>query len=365
MKALNIGVAAHITAAAPDGPRYAAFLSKLERSSIENGIWLCQNCAKLADNDENRYTIELLQAWKKSAEEMALRYVETGHASVTGPQSSSIGRAPETDAARGRMLGPSPFQPFGAMGLGVKSYIPRSCDDELNEAAESAAFIWLQGDFQFGKTSLLRRHGSWLPLNWTGVYADTQLLDGTTDTRFRRDFFAEVKKATNQWEPGAYVKTQFDWRVLRDLSEQRKIAFLVDEIGRCSEKMVVELLHGFHALADWAPGNIKVVVSFRDGPIPLLPNCGIQNPKHTGAWKIIHLGPLTADEVSRLIDFLPSSVSPLLQSRIDRLRGITHFKPQRVQHLLDKLWEIFRSSQGEFEVSHSFIDAWLDSEDVQ
>jgi hypothetical protein len=60
-KALNIGVAAHITAATRDGLRYAPSLSKHERSSIENGIWLCQNCAKLVDNDESRYTVQILQ----------------------------------------------------------------------------------------------------------------------------------------------------------------------------------------------------------------------------------------------------------------------------------------------------------------
>jgi len=50
-KTINIGVAAHITAAAPDGPRYAPKMATEERCGIENAIWLCQNCAKLIDND--------------------------------------------------------------------------------------------------------------------------------------------------------------------------------------------------------------------------------------------------------------------------------------------------------------------------
>ena len=76
-KAVSIGVAAHITAASPQGPRCNASLSEAERCSIENGIWLCQNCGKLVDNDDGRYTIELLRSWKKQAEGMALRGVET------------------------------------------------------------------------------------------------------------------------------------------------------------------------------------------------------------------------------------------------------------------------------------------------
>jgi len=48
-KAVNIGVAAHITAASEGGPRYDNLMSTEERKSIENGVWLCQNCAKLID----------------------------------------------------------------------------------------------------------------------------------------------------------------------------------------------------------------------------------------------------------------------------------------------------------------------------
>jgi len=67
-KAVNLGVAAHITAAAGGGPRYDAALSPDERASIENGIWLCQICAKRVDSDPSRYSAALLRAWKVVAE---------------------------------------------------------------------------------------------------------------------------------------------------------------------------------------------------------------------------------------------------------------------------------------------------------
>ena len=57
---INIGVAAHITGASPGGPRYNPSLTTKQRKSPENGIWLCQNCAKLVDNDSARYTVEIL-----------------------------------------------------------------------------------------------------------------------------------------------------------------------------------------------------------------------------------------------------------------------------------------------------------------
>lgn len=70
-KAVNIGVAAHITAASSGGERYDANLSPEERKSIQNGIWLCQNCAKLVDNDSSRYSADLLRQWKNGAERQA------------------------------------------------------------------------------------------------------------------------------------------------------------------------------------------------------------------------------------------------------------------------------------------------------
>ena len=63
-KVTNIGVAAHICAAAQGGPRYDASMTPEERKSFENGIWLCQSCSKLIDTDITRYPKELLQSWK-------------------------------------------------------------------------------------------------------------------------------------------------------------------------------------------------------------------------------------------------------------------------------------------------------------
>ena len=65
---VNIGVAAHITAASRGGYRYNPSMTVEQRCSIENGIWLCQDCAKLIDSDEVHFTVALLHDWKKQAE---------------------------------------------------------------------------------------------------------------------------------------------------------------------------------------------------------------------------------------------------------------------------------------------------------
>ncbi len=68
-KAVNVGVAAHITAASSGGPRYDPFLTPEQRRSVDNGIWLCQTCGKLVDNDEARYPAMQLREWRQKAEE--------------------------------------------------------------------------------------------------------------------------------------------------------------------------------------------------------------------------------------------------------------------------------------------------------
>lgn len=65
---VSIGVAAHITAAAENGPRYDPTLSSGARRESENGIWLCQNCAKLIDSDLAKFSAHVLRAWKRAAE---------------------------------------------------------------------------------------------------------------------------------------------------------------------------------------------------------------------------------------------------------------------------------------------------------
>ena len=72
----NIGVAAHICAAAEGGPRYDQTMSPKKRKSQENGIWLCQSCAKLIDSDVEHYNVELLRLWKNYAEEAAAQELE-------------------------------------------------------------------------------------------------------------------------------------------------------------------------------------------------------------------------------------------------------------------------------------------------
>ena len=85
---INVGFAAHITAAAPGGPRYDPSLTKDQRMHHRNGILLCGTHAKLVDSDESYYTVKKLQEWKRLAELRSFKEVAESKPSPSGPRLS-------------------------------------------------------------------------------------------------------------------------------------------------------------------------------------------------------------------------------------------------------------------------------------
>ena len=72
-RAVNVGEAAHITAASENGPRYDATLTSEQRQDADNGIWMCSTHATLIDRDVDRYPTELLLEWKSASEDRAMK----------------------------------------------------------------------------------------------------------------------------------------------------------------------------------------------------------------------------------------------------------------------------------------------------
>lgn len=85
-KITNIGVAAHICAAAPGGPRYDSAMTEEERKSSHNGIWLCQSCSKLIDSDPTAYSKDLLHGWKRLAETTSALELERPSGSIANSE---------------------------------------------------------------------------------------------------------------------------------------------------------------------------------------------------------------------------------------------------------------------------------------
>lgn len=84
----NIGVAAHIKAASPGGPRYDFNQTPTERASADNGIWLCADHAHLIDHNPKEFTVEKLKKWKQEAEERAFQQLASGKGPATITQLS-------------------------------------------------------------------------------------------------------------------------------------------------------------------------------------------------------------------------------------------------------------------------------------
>ena len=100
-KFINIGVAAHVTAASSGGKRYNPCLTEEQRGNILNGIWLCQKCAHLIDTDASRFPEELLHYWKRKHEESVLQEIYGGK-SFPGPAHMSLVEANQSIVPTGK-----------------------------------------------------------------------------------------------------------------------------------------------------------------------------------------------------------------------------------------------------------------------
>lgn len=67
-RSICMGQACHIEAASQGGPRYNSTLMDEQIKSIDNGIWLCNNCAVLIDRDPQRFTVKMLRSWRAETE---------------------------------------------------------------------------------------------------------------------------------------------------------------------------------------------------------------------------------------------------------------------------------------------------------
>jgi len=142
-KSVNIGEAAHITAAQPGGARYDATLTPEQRKDADNGIWMCRTHAALIDRDETRFPTSLVTDWKWAAEDRARKL---------------LGRP--VGCASGKLASVSPATRLGAEVTVVvgEEYFPITY--EFDADAEDAKLSWFVSamviQFAIRKNHMLR-----------------------------------------------------------------------------------------------------------------------------------------------------------------------------------------------------------------
>ena len=159
-KAVNIGVAAHITAASAGGPRYDPSLPPSERQSIRNGIWLCQTCSKLVDSDESRYPVALLRDWRKKAEARSSRQLNSRGSGASEQGGESLGSHDIEFAVDGwevsRRVGNQPGDIFGVVSQWREGDILYSCKIRLrNRLSHDEELHHVRIEFRQGEQVVL------------------------------------------------------------------------------------------------------------------------------------------------------------------------------------------------------------------
>src|SRR3989338_2807914 len=81
---------AHIKGEKPTSPRYDSAMTDAQRNSYENLILVCNNCHKMIDDQWNTYTVQKLNAIKKSHENWIVISTEKEVINVTFAELSVV-----------------------------------------------------------------------------------------------------------------------------------------------------------------------------------------------------------------------------------------------------------------------------------
>jgi hypothetical protein len=110
---IMVGTAAHICAAAPDGPRYDPNQTPEQRRAAENGIWMCRDHGTAIDSKDPEFTVAKLREWKARAESEARAGFSKKRWSVQRPRLPKVNSPTDFAPQRGRTWTFSDTRPDG------------------------------------------------------------------------------------------------------------------------------------------------------------------------------------------------------------------------------------------------------------
>jgi hypothetical protein len=222
-KALNVGVAAHITAASERGPRFDPTLSPTARSSAPNGIWLCQNCAKLIDNDPARFPAAILREWKSRRERDAAEEVALG-GQDRGRSRSARARILDVQVQEATLIASSPDSPdLVTWAVWVQAYLTPLVREEIDIPLQT-----LQISLDINSSGLTLRLADRTRLTPKGQHPEPQLarIFGTTSELTvrgagRAELYASMATADERHRPdtSATQKIEASFRAVHATTE--------------------------------------------------------------------------------------------------------------------------------------------------
>lgn len=230
----------------------------------------------------------------------------------------------------------SPFHPTGEMSPKHLTYISRDSDKQLEKVLHNNRFIWIQGDWQSGKSSLLACATNFLPVSWKKFQPDVEYYPPVRVDTFDKKFFNELTKVDSDLK---------DWRSLHKFLEESKLAFLIDEVGILPRKVAAMFFRKLYKLAISAPpNNIRIVMASKVSVDAFIEEIDLMNPKYCSCWTSIKLNPFTEGELIELIKLFPLPIMNSLQENLNIVQRITLMKPKEVQGLFNDIWEYFRDN---------------------
>lgn len=204
-KAINVGTASHICAAARGGPRYDEKMPPAERRATTNGIWMCRDHGTAIDSTDSKFTVDELRMWKREAEDDARRRVLYGEGIPQGAVKKTdagerlkIAAAADLEVFRRTAKWPSSSVP---LTLQVQGFEEAVTTRALASAVTSLEDLILVAPPGMGKTSTLFQVAESMLADAKGTPVFVSLGDWATEdldflsSILRRPAFHEISEA--------------------------------------------------------------------------------------------------------------------------------------------------------------------------
>jgi predicted nucleotide-binding protein len=222
------------------------------------------------------------------------------------------------------------FQPVGALKAGHLTYIKRDCDKELKNSLLDRKQIVISGEFQIGKSSLLRQIPMIISDGWINCLIDFQGLRTHNVDKFMEGFYKGVSRTLG------YIDSLDEFV---NILKNKPTVLSIDEFGRLTPQIADSLIPNLYWLLSEAGDNLRLVVCLPKHINDVLVDLKIENPKYHRNWKHIKVKPFNQNQVIELLKLLPKKIREIAVSNCDLITKLSRGNPQVLQSLCYKLVE--------------------------